>query len=173
MTHANRGMGFEAILDRTNEMYGRKGIAIINKRPTPIKVLSTKGNRVSGVYAAPSTVDYDGVYRGRPVMFEAKSVQKLTRFDLKNLHDHQYEYLKKCHHAGAISFLLIEFTSQKKTYLIPYMVLKPYWDEAQNIRGKKSINILDIDVYAYEVGSGAFPVHYLQAVDEVWFSEAI
>ncbi|OTX33627.1 Holliday junction resolvase [Bacillus thuringiensis serovar brasilensis] len=32
-----------------------------------------------------STVDYDGVYKGRAIEFEAKSTENVTRFDLKNI----------------------------------------------------------------------------------------
>ncbi len=61
-------------------------MALINKRPTPVKVLKSKGGRVlNGFYEAKSTVDYDGVYKGRAIAFEAKSTEKDTRFDLKNI----------------------------------------------------------------------------------------
>lgn len=172
-TFSNRGMGFEMILDRTNEMYDQKGIAIINKRPTPVKVISKRGNRVSGFFQSPSTVDYDGVYNGRPVVFEAKSVKHLTRFDFKNLHQHQYDYLEKCHQAGAIAFLLVEFTSQHKTYLLTFEALRPYWSESQRVNGKKSMNIVDFDIHAYEVEQGEVPVDYLRVVNEIWFNKAI
>lgn len=172
-THANRGMGFENVLEHTNEIYKRKGIAIINKRPTPVKVMSKRGNRVTGFFESPSTVDYDGIYKGKPIVFEAKSIKSLTRFDMKNLHEHQYNYLEKCHQAGAIAFLLVEFTSQHKTYLLTFEALRPYWNEAHNVIGKKSMNILDFDVHAYEVEPGIVPVDYLKVVNELWFDKAI
>lgn len=171
--YANRGMGFEMILEHTNNIYDQKRIAIINKRPTPVKVISKRGNRVSGFFQAPSTVDYDGMYNGRPIVFEAKSVLKLTRFDMKNLHDHQYYYLEKCHKAGAIAFLLVEFTSQHKIYLLSFEALRIYWKEAHSGRGKKSISILDFDIHGYEVGSGIVPIDYLKVVQELWFDKAI
>lgn len=86
----NRGMAFEATINLVNQLYKSRKIAIINKRPTPVKVLKSKGTKVlSGYFEEKSTVDYDGVYRGRPIYFEAKSVQTVTRFDLSNLHQHQ------------------------------------------------------------------------------------
>ncbi|AGG05028.1 Holliday junction resolvase RecU [Bacillus thuringiensis] len=42
----NRGMAFEIIINLANEMYQRGGVALINKRPTPVKVLKSKGVRV-------------------------------------------------------------------------------------------------------------------------------
>lgn len=40
-------MAFEKFINLSNEMYQRDGLAIINKRPTPVKVLQSKG--VSGI----------------------------------------------------------------------------------------------------------------------------
>ncbi|EEM92647.1 Recombination protein U (Penicillin-binding protein-related factor A) [Bacillus thuringiensis IBL 200] len=45
----NRGMAFEIIINLANEMYQRGGVALINKRPTPVKVLKSKGVRVLSV----------------------------------------------------------------------------------------------------------------------------
>lgn len=71
----NRGMAFEKLINLTNEMYQRGGVALINKRPTPVKVIKSKASQViKGFYEAKSTVDYDGVYKGRAiasVMFDS------------------------------------------------------------------------------------------------------
>ncbi|EOP48908.1 recombination protein U [Bacillus cereus VDM053] len=92
-------------------MYQREGVALINKRPIPVKVLkSTGGQILNGFYEAKSTVDYDGVYKGRAVAFEAKSTQSLTRFDLNNIAHHQLDYLEKAEKMGAICFFLIGFS---------------------------------------------------------------
>jgi recombination protein U len=42
----NRGMHFEKVINLANEMYQRGGVALINKRLTPVKVLKSKGGRV-------------------------------------------------------------------------------------------------------------------------------
>ena len=39
MGQGNRGIAFEKLINLTNEMYQRGGVALINKRPTPVKVL--------------------------------------------------------------------------------------------------------------------------------------
>lgn len=58
----NRGMHFENFINPLNEMYQRGRVALINKRPTPVKVLkSSDGHVLNGFYKAKSTVDYDGV----------------------------------------------------------------------------------------------------------------
>ncbi|WHY17113.1 Holliday junction resolvase RecU [Paenibacillus sp. G2S3] len=77
-------------------------MAVINKRATPVKVTKSKGSKVhAGYFEAQATVDYDGIYRERAVFFEAKSIQELDRFDLKNVADHQYEHLDMCHKFGS------------------------------------------------------------------------
>ncbi|EJQ31578.1 hypothetical protein IEC_05520 [Bacillus toyonensis] len=42
----NRRMHFEKLIKLSNEMYQRGGIALINKRPIPVKVLKNSGGRV-------------------------------------------------------------------------------------------------------------------------------
>lgn len=167
MNRANRGMAFEQMIDYTNRMYEQKGIAVVNKRPTPVKILGRTGGKITGFLESPSTVDYDGTYRGKSIVFEAKSTAELNRFDLKNIQAHQVEYLSKCHKHGAISFLLIEFAKHRTVYLLPYVTLKHYWD-AQAKGGRKSILISDLDINAYQVESGRVPVDYLAIVDRVW-----
>ncbi|PEF15671.1 recombinase RecU [Bacillus cereus] len=42
----NRGMAFEKLINLANEMYQRGGVALINKRPTPVKMIKSKDNQV-------------------------------------------------------------------------------------------------------------------------------
>ena len=168
MSHANRGMAFEGLIDYSNRMYEQKEIAIIGKAPTPIKVLRTNGNKiVNAVYDTKSIVDYQGTYQGKSIVFEAKSTKELTRFDLKNIHDHQVDYLEKCHRHGAISFLLVEFAKHKTVYLMPYQTFRHFWSIKQKGgRGTQSISLEDFDIHAFEVKPGQVPVDYLKVIEE-------
>ncbi|MUG24747.1 Holliday junction resolvase RecU [Paenibacillus macerans] len=164
-------MGFEKLLDYTNEVYDRLGIAVVNKRPTPVKVTKSSGRRVlAGFFEKKSTVDYDGAYRNRRIDFEAKSVESLDRFDLNRVENHQYEHLEKCHKQGSIAFVLIEFVKHRKTYLLPFITLQSYWAEARR-GGRKSIRIEELDIHAFEVLSAGVPLDYLDAVNRVWFAD--
>lgn len=168
MSYANRGMAFEQLIDYTNQMYERKGIALINKRPTPVKILGHNGHGgINGFVEKPSTVDYDGVYRGRSIAFEAKSTKEMSRFDLKNVQDHQLKYLDKVHRHGGIAFLLVEFIKQQSVYLMSFETLESYWHKAQQ-GGRKSIRIEDFDIYAYKVEQGRVPLDYLRVVDQIF-----
>ncbi|MFB6730606.1 Holliday junction resolvase RecU [Bacillus mobilis] len=168
MGQGNRGMAFEKLINLSNEMYQREGVALINKRATPVKVLKSTGGRVlSGFYEAKSTVDYDGVYKGRAVAFEAKSTQSLTRFDLSNIAQHQLDYLEKAEKMGAVCFFLIEFSRDKLVFVVPLSVIQSYVRMSQQPKGKKSIPRADFDIYGYLVEqTERAPVDYLQYVDE-------
>lgn len=171
--YANRGMAFEQLLDFTNRMYEQQGIAIITKRPTPVKILGRNRNgMIHGYLEKPSTVDYDGTFQGRSIVFEAKSTRELTRFPLDNIHDHQVEYLAKVDKLGGISFLLVEFASHRTIYLVPYQSLEYYWKRKQRGgRGTQSISLEDFEVHMHQVPTGKVPVDYLQVVKKLWKME--
>ncbi|MGD8188538.1 Holliday junction resolvase RecU [Brevibacillus ginsengisoli] len=151
VSQANRGQAFEQLLNLTNQQYEAKGIALIHKRPTPVKVLRTRGNLITNaVYDKKSTVDYDGTYKGRAIYFEAKSTREKNRFDLKNIERHQLEHLEKAEHNGAICFFLIEFASYNEVYFVPLSTIRHYFIHVNN-GGRKSIPREDFEYYAYEV----------------------
>ncbi|HDR7998377.1 TPA: Holliday junction resolvase RecU [Bacillus cereus] len=165
----NRGMHFEKLINLTNEMYQREGVALINKRPTPVKVLKVAYGRVKdGYYESKSTVDYDGVYKGRAIAFEAKSTHEINRFDLKNIAQHQLDYLDKAEKMGAVCFFLIEFTKDQSVFLVPLSVIQSYVRMSRQPKGKKSIPRADFDVYGYLVNhTDRAPVDYLRYIDEL------
>ena len=74
----NHWMTFEMLTNLVNEMYQRGGVALINKCQTPVKVSVCW----VGSMKLKSTVDYDGVYKGRAIEFEAKSTGNVTRFSI-------------------------------------------------------------------------------------------
>ncbi|PEP96783.1 Holliday junction resolvase RecU [Bacillus wiedmannii] len=168
MGQGNRGMAFEKLINLSNEMYQREGVALINKRATPVKVLKSAGGRVlSGYYEAKSTVDYDGVYKGRAIAFEAKSTENPTRLDLKNIAQHQLDYLEKAEKMGAICFFLIEFSKDKSVFAVPLSVIQSYVRISHQPKGKKSIPRADFDIYGYLVEQTERAlVDYLKYVDE-------
>ena len=121
--YGNRGMDFEADINITNEYYRNNDIAIIYKKPTPITI-----NRVDYIsrtnavikeahFKTPSTTDYNGIYKGKYIDFEAKET-KLKSFPLSNIHNHQIEHLKKITNHGGIGFILVFFKVQNEVYLL-------------------------------------------------------
>lgn len=70
-----RGSTLEEFINRTNERYLEKGLALIQKIPTPITpVRIDKEHRhiTLAYFEQQSTVDYIGAVQGIPVCFDAK-----------------------------------------------------------------------------------------------------
>ena len=66
INYGNRGMTLEQDINLTNDYYKEKKIALIYKKPIPIKVLkinSTKTRILDGFYEKKSTLDYSGIYK--------------------------------------------------------------------------------------------------------------
>ena len=89
LSSANRGMNLEEDINISNQYYIDKGIALINKRPTPINVVKvdySRGAKIQNAYfEKQSTTDYNGVYRGKYLDFEAKSTKLRTSFPFSNI----------------------------------------------------------------------------------------
>jgi recombination protein U len=135
------GLLLEERIKKTNDVYRWRGMAVINKIPTPVKVFRKNryGRIIDGVYETKSTVDFEGICHGRSIAFEAKSTNNRTSFPLKNIKDHQMKYLKDHQDQGGISFFLIEFSKTGEIYFCNYDDIRSFWDEAYLADGKKSI----------------------------------
>ena len=95
VNYSNRGMDLEELINLSNEYYLQEDIAVIYKKPTPITIVDasfdTHGRVITKAYfKEPSTLDYNGIYRGKYVDFDAKVTKSKTSFPLSNLHEHQY-----------------------------------------------------------------------------------
>ena len=66
----------------------------------------------------PSTTDYNCIYKGKYIDFEAKETTSKTSFSLSNIHEHQIKHLKDVKKKGAISFIIVRYTVLDKTYLL-------------------------------------------------------
>lgn len=124
INYGNRGMGLEHDLNDTNNYYLQNNIAVIHKKPTPITIVSVdyKSRKDAVIkeayFKTPSTTDYNGVYKGKYIDFEAKETKNKQGFPLINIHKHQLEHLQGVINAGGIAFLIIRFTTFNETYLI-------------------------------------------------------
>ena len=91
-----RGSTLEEMVNRTNEWYLEKGLALIQKIPTPITpVKMDKEHRqiTLAYFDQRSTVDYIGAVQGIPVCFDAKECVAQT-FPLQNIHEHQVRFME-------------------------------------------------------------------------------
>ena len=74
-TRGLRGSTLEDLLNRTNDSYREKKLALIQKIPTPITPIEIdkKSRHITLAYFdMKSTVDYIGAVQGIPVCFDAK-----------------------------------------------------------------------------------------------------
>ena len=124
INYSNRGMTLEEELNSSNEYYREIDKAIIYKKPTPIKITkvdypSRQATTIKeAFFTTPSTTDYNGIYKGYYIDFEAKETRSKTSFSLNNIHSHQIDHLKRIKEHGGISFIIVRFTILNKTYLL-------------------------------------------------------
>ncbi|MGP4041919.1 Holliday junction resolvase RecU [Gracilibacillus sp. D59] len=164
-----RGKSLENLINYSNQVYLQKGIAVVNKLPTPIKVTKSKGTRIiNGFFEEKSTVDYAGVYKGKALYFEAKST-KQQRFPLKNIHKHQIDFMYQAQKSGAICFFIIEFSGYSETFLVPFDFLHLYVLNADK-GGRKSIPYDDFIYYSVGLlkSQNGVPLDYLSLVDKLF-----
>ena len=124
INYGNRGMNLEYDLNETNKYYLDNDIAVIHKKPTPITIVSidykSRNEAVikEAYFKTPSTTDYNGIYKGKYIDFEAKETKNKLGFPLINIHEHQIEHLKKIIKFDGIAFLIIRFTYYNETYFV-------------------------------------------------------
>ena len=117
-----RGSTLEEMINRTNEQYRDKHLALIQKVPTPItpiKIDKESRHITLAYFEQKSTVDYIGVVQGIPVCFDAKECQVNT-FPLQNIHEHQVNFMTEFEQQDGISFLIIYFSHCNEYYYVPY-----------------------------------------------------
>lgn len=158
-----RGKHLERLIDMTNKQYRTKGIADIRKIPTPVTITSNVRGKISGFVTKGELVDYFGVHDGRAIIFDAKETAVKSRFDLDNLHAHQFDILKSWAEKGAKSFLLVSFTKlQGETYILPFSILEQAWKGYKG-DGPKSIPYSVFLEECEQVKSEkGFVLHYLK-----------
>lgn len=126
--HNNRGMSLENDINISNQYYIDTKQAFIYKKPTPIKIKKvnypTKNNKTSNIiikeayFESPSTTDYNGLYKGKYIDFEAKETNNKKYFPLENIHKHQMNHLRNIIENDGIGFLIIRFIEYNKTFLL-------------------------------------------------------
>ncbi|MDY0278043.1 MAG: Holliday junction resolvase RecU [Acholeplasma sp.] len=170
-SYSNLGMTLESDIETTNNYYLNQGIAVIYKKPTPIQVVNVdyparnKAKIVEAYYKTPSTTDFNGIYKGKYIDFDAKETKSKTSFPLKNIHPHQIEHLKNVRKHGGIAFLIINWRSYNKYFFLPIDVILEYWDQMDTSR--KSIPYQTFIDRAHEIKFSFHPrLDYLKIIDE-------
>ena len=170
LSAANRGMSLEEDINLSNDFYRDSGIALINKRPTPINIVKvdySRGARITDAYfEKQSTTDYNGVYKGRYIDFEAKNTKSTTSFPLSNISEHQIVHLKNVLKHGGIAFFIISFQMKDEIYLLDASFVIDFYEHGK----RKSI---PYEVFTKEgilIKQDYSPrLHYLDAVEALYF----
>ena len=168
--YKNRGMNLESDLNLNNSYYIENNIAFIYKKPTPIKVVKASynesGNRVikEAYYSEPSTTDYNGIYKGHYIDFEAKETKNIKGFPISNIHPHQIKHLRNILSQNGICFLIIRFTNLEETYLLKAIDFLNYID---NIK-KSYVSIEYIKEKGYLIKEKLLKrIDYLEIIDNM------
>lgn len=174
VAYSKRGMTLEDDINKTNEQYRISGQAIIHKKPTPVQVVNVDYPRRSAAkiteayYRKASTTDYNGVYKGYYLDFEAKETKRKQSFPLKNFHEHQMKHMKECIEHQGICFVILRFSHYNRIFLLEAEHLFPWWTQQFEEKGRKSIPLSFIEKEAYELKYGFSPrIPYLEAVDKM------
>lgn len=167
ISYKNRGMTLESDLNESNTYYKENKIAYIYKKPTPIKLVKVdyKKNLIKEAYFdKPSTTDYNGIYKGKYIDFEAKETTSKTSFPLKNIHPHQIEHIRNINEEKGISFLIVRFTTLDKTYLLRGEDFLYFIDN----ENRKSIPLTYFNDKAYYLKSTLRPrVDYIKIINQI------
>ena len=168
-SYGNRGMNLEQDLNDSNTYYLENDIAVIHKKPTPITINKVDfKSRTDAViteahFKIPSTTDYNGIYKGKYIDFEAKETKSLTSFPLMNIHKHQIEHLKKISNHGGIGFIIVRFSRLNKNYIL---FIKDLLEFLENNK-RASIPISYFEEKGYLLKDGLRPrLDYLKIIDE-------
>ena len=170
LSAANRGMSLEEDINLSNEYYRDMGIALITKRPTPINIVKvdySKGARITDAYfEKQSTTDYNGVYKGKYIDFEAKNTKSETSFPLSNISDHQIIHLRNVIKHGGIAFFIICFQIKNEVYLLDASFVIEFYEKG----GRKSIPYSVFKEKGVLIKQDYTPrLHYIDAVETLYF----
>ena len=169
---SNRGMDLESDINLSNEWYRDQDIAVITKRPTPINIVKvdyTRGARITDAYfEKQSTTDYNGVYKGRYIDFEAKNTKSKTSVPLSNIEKHQIEHLKRVIRHGGIAFFIIQFQTRQEVYLLDASFVIDFYENGE----RKSI---PYEVFVKDgilIKQGYSPrLYYIDAIEQKYFKK--
>ena len=160
-----RGSVLEELINRSNDKYREKNLALIQKIPTPIPPIKMdkEHNHITLAYfEKKSTVDYIGIVQGIPVCFDAKECTTDT-FPLQNIHEHQMEFMEQFEKQGGISFFIILFSCRDEKIYVPYRHVLKFWNR-MNDGGRKSFRYEELDqTYIIRSHSGVM-LHYLEQI---------
>lgn len=173
ISFSNRGKTLEDEIDETNSYYLNHQIAVIHKKPVPIQIVKVEYPKRSAAvireayFRTASTTDYNGVWNGYYIDFEAKETESKTSFPLKNMHPHQIKHMEVVTLQKGITFTIVRFSKLDRYFILPYTVLISAWREMES-GGSKSIPLKVFESSSIEITPGFNPrIDYLSAIEKI------
>lgn len=177
LSFSNRGKTLEDEINETNTYYLNQQIAIIHKKPVPVQIVKVEyPSRSAAVireayFRTPSTTDYNGVWNGYYIDFEAKETESKTSFPLKNVHQHQILHMRDVTNQKGIAFTIVKFSSLDRYFVVPFTILDDAWRVMEK-GGRKSIPLSIFETKTIEIRPGYNPrIDYLTAIQKLITNE--
>ncbi len=168
-----RGMSLEKMINLSNKYYLNLEIAVVHKKPTPIQIVKVDyPNRshakiTEAYFRQPSTTDYNGVYQGYYLDFEAKETTRINYLPLDNFHQHQVQHMANCIKQKGICFVIVSFLKLNRFFFLPAATVVKYWDQ-QKYNGRKSIPLKIFEEKGFEFQPNSIPlIPYIKYVNSV------
>lgn len=137
----------ESIINKTIEIYRTHDLAIFHKRPLSINFSGVENGKLKikeGWIKSKSTADYYGIYKGTFIAFEAKSTN-LNSLPLRNIKDHQFQYLKDINRHFGFGFLIVGFNLFNEYFLITLETIEKIESKSLSIElARKEGYLLDL-----------------------------
>ncbi len=171
VSQGNRGMSLEEDINKTNRYYLTNDTAVIHKKPTPITIVKVDYPKRSAAkiteayFKLASTTDYNGIYKGKYVDFEAKECESKTSFPFSSIHVHQIDHLRNVARHGAIAFIILRMTYYDRDFLIKADDFISYYDSGS----RRSLPYDWISENGFEIRRNYLkPCDYLEIADKVF-----
>lgn len=162
-----RGSTLEEFINRTCEQYREKGLALIQKVPTPItpvKIDRQSRHITLAYFEKKSTVDYIGVVQGIPVCFDAKECNT-DNFPLQNIHQHQVAFMGDFERQQGVAFLILYFSHRDEIYYLPYRLMLKFWERGKQ-GGIRHFKYNELPPEWFLKKNGNFLVPFLEGIQK-------
>ncbi|MBC1799327.1 Holliday junction resolvase RecU [Listeria booriae] len=175
VSYGKRGMSLEQDLNDTNAYYLANKLAVIHKKPTPVQIVGVDYPKRSSAkikeayFKTPSTTDYNGVYNGKYIDFEAKETKNTSSFPLNNFHPHQLTHMEDVLEQGGIVFIVISFHTLSEVYFTKFEHFQPFWQRMLD-GGRKSVTLQELREVSDQIPYGLNPrLDYLNIIKKHYF----
>ena len=141
---ANLGMILEQQIFLACDWYAARGIALIQKIPTPWQPERRNGKIAGAHVSRKSTVDFIGNIspNGRSIALEAKEEQT-DEIRKSRVEPHQLKFLQTFAQCGGLAYVIVGFYTRNRYFLIPVDIWANW--------GKPTLSINDCQINGTEI----------------------